>query len=45
MDSNIKTYEMIRSLINNLIHDVVDETIRRMEKLNINKYTSTQNLC
>ena len=39
MDSNIKTYEMIRSLINNLIHDVVDETIRRMEKLNINKYS------
>lgn len=39
MDSNIKTYEMIRSLINNLIHDVVDETIRMMEKLNINKYS------
>ena len=39
MDSNIKTYEMIRSLINNLIHDVVGESIRMMEKLNINKYS------
>jgi len=38
MDSNIITNELIRSLINNLIHDVVDESIRRIKKFNINKY-------
>ena len=39
MDNNIKVYEMIRSLINHLIHDVVDESARRIEKSNITKYT------